>query len=88
MPKPNLIYRSISTLHLNAVYEHPFAHTPLQRCSTSFTSAALDHTGLWGHERFERSVRDMSVHIFRDRGLKRLSGLSPILNICEKNIRI
>ncbi len=48
----------------------PFAHTPLQRCSTSFTSAALDRTGLWGHERFERSIKDMSVFIFRDRGLR------------------
>lgn len=68
--------------HNNA--HRPFAHSPLQRCSTSFTSVALDRTGLWGHERFERSVRDMSVHIFRDRGLKAVIWTIPYFEHMRK----
>lgn len=62
----------------------PFAHVPLQRCSTSFTSVALDQTGLWGHERFERSIRDMSVFIFRDRGLKSVIWTLPYFDHMKK----
>lgn len=48
----------------------PFHLLPIKRCSANFTCASYSKEGTWAHASYEDSIADMSMHIFRDRGLR------------------
>jgi len=48
----------------------PFHLLPIKRCTANFTCASYSKEGVWAHASYEDSIADMSMHIFRDKGLR------------------